>query len=150
MAIEAAVDQLVEDAHRAATGMEPARLASELQELLGQKLVAFAVGDRHPRTIGRYARGERLPEPRAKVGRRRPHLITSVRVREDVEGRLRGEYMTAALLLTLVVSAIDTVTVAHGHVGVIEDSAIALTPGELDMFGFTPGVGEPNGGWADR
>ena len=65
MAVEAAVDQLVEDAHRAATGLEPARLAGELQELLGQKLVAFAVGDRHPRTIGRYARGERLPESRA-------------------------------------------------------------------------------------
>ena len=65
MAVEAAVDQLVEDAHRAATDLEPARLASELQELLGQKLVAFAVGDRHPRTIGRYARGERLPESRA-------------------------------------------------------------------------------------
>ena len=30
------------------------------------------------------------------------------------------------------------------------DSGIALTPEELDAFGFTPGVGEPNGGWADR
>jgi hypothetical protein len=59
-----AVDQLIEDAHRAATDLEPGRLASELQELLGQKSVAFAVGDRHPRTIGRYARGERLPESR--------------------------------------------------------------------------------------
>ncbi len=87
---------------------------------------------------------------RAKAGRRRPHLITSVCVREDVEGRLRGEYMTAALLLTLVVSAIDMVTVAHGRVGVLEDSGIALTPDELDAFGFTPGIGEPNGGWADR
>jgi hypothetical protein len=65
-------------------------------------------------------------------------------VREDVEGRLRGEYMTAALLLTLVVSAIDTVTVAYGRVGVFEDSGIILTPRELDAFGFTLGVGEPN------
>ncbi len=91
-----------------------------------------------------------IKPPRAKGGRRRPHLITSVCVRQDVEGRLRGEYMAAALLLTLVVSAIDTVTVAHGRVGVLEDSAIVLTPSELDAFGFTPGVGEPNGGWADR
>jgi hypothetical protein len=30
--------------------------------VLGQKLVAFAVGDRHPKTIGRYARGERTPD----------------------------------------------------------------------------------------
>jgi hypothetical protein len=87
---------------------------------------------------------------RAKTGRRRPLLITSVCVRDDVEGILRGEYMTAALLLTLLVSAIDTVTVGHGRVGVIEDSGITLTPEDLDTFGFTPGVGEPNGGWADR
>jgi hypothetical protein len=52
--------------------------------------------------------------------------------------------MTAALLLTLVVSAIDTVTVAHGRVGVLEDSGIILTPREFDAFGFTLGVGEPN------
>jgi hypothetical protein len=68
----------------------------------------------------------------------------------DATGRLRGEYMTAGLLVTLVVSAIDVVTVAHGRVGVIEDAGIVLTPGELDEFGFTPGLGEPNGGWADR
>jgi hypothetical protein len=47
-------------------------------------------------------------------------------VRQDVEGRLRGEYMTAALLLTLVVSTIDAVTVAHGRIGVLEDSGVAL------------------------
>jgi hypothetical protein len=54
----------VEEAHQVATGVEHERLAGELQELLGQKLVAFAVGDRHPKTIGRYARGERSPDPR--------------------------------------------------------------------------------------
>ena len=58
-----AVDHLIEDAHHAATEVDVAELAAELQELLGQKLVAFAVGDRHPKTIGRYARAEREPEP---------------------------------------------------------------------------------------
>ena len=33
--------------------------------MLGQKLVAFALGDRHPKTVGRYARGERTPESEA-------------------------------------------------------------------------------------
>jgi hypothetical protein len=61
-------DHLIEDAHQAATEVHPPQLASELQELLGQKLVAFAVGDRHPKSIGRYARGEREPEP-ATLGR---------------------------------------------------------------------------------
>src|SRR3954451_5040627 len=58
-----ALEHLIEDAHRAATDVRPPQLAAELQELLGQKLVAFAIGDRHPKTIGRYARGERDPEP---------------------------------------------------------------------------------------
>jgi hypothetical protein len=63
-----ALDHLIEDAHHAATEARAPQLASDLQELLGQKLVAFAVGDRHPKTIGRYARGEREPEP-ATLGR---------------------------------------------------------------------------------
>ena len=56
------IDHLIEDAHQAATEVGSPQLVTELQELLGQKLVAFAVGDRHPKTIGRYARGEREPE----------------------------------------------------------------------------------------
>jgi hypothetical protein len=60
------MQDLIEDAHYVATQIEPSRLASELQELLGQKLVAFAIGDRHPKTIGRYARGEREPEAQAR------------------------------------------------------------------------------------
>jgi hypothetical protein len=59
-----AVQDLIEDAHRTATQLDHRELVAELQELLGQKLVAFAVGDRHPKTIGRYARGERNPDPR--------------------------------------------------------------------------------------
>lgn len=58
-----ALDHAIEDAHQTAIEAPPTQLASELQELLGQKLVAFAVGDRHPKTIGRYARGERDPGP---------------------------------------------------------------------------------------
>jgi hypothetical protein len=61
--IVATVEHLIEDAHQAATEVEVPVLVSQLQELLGQKLVAFAVGDRHPKTIGRYARDGREPEP---------------------------------------------------------------------------------------
>ena len=58
-----AVQDLIENAQRTATDLDHRRLAGDLQELLGQKLVAFAVGDRHPKTIGRYARGDRNPDP---------------------------------------------------------------------------------------
>ncbi len=132
---------------------EPARSAwHHADAVKGRRLIAVDV--RNSNRVGAFLswhfEDPNIKPPRAKAGRRRPHLITSMCVREDVKGRLRGEYMTAALLLTLVVSAIDTVTVAHGRVGVLEDSGIALTPEELDAFGFTPGVGEPNGGWSDR
>ncbi len=132
---------------------EPARSAWHRADVIkGRRLVAVDVrnSNRVAAFLSWHFEDSAIKPPRAKAGRRRPHLITSVCVREGTTGRLRGEYMTAALLLTLVVSAIDVVTIAHGRVGVIEDAAIVLTPKELDEFGFTPGVGEPNGGWADR
>jgi hypothetical protein len=49
-------------AHAQVRDQDAQALASSLQEALGQKLVAFALGDRHPKTIGRYARGEREPD----------------------------------------------------------------------------------------
>lgn len=55
----------IEEAHELAVKRAPNEIAAELQELLGQKLVAFALGDRHPKTIGRYARGERNPDDEA-------------------------------------------------------------------------------------
>jgi hypothetical protein len=134
-------------------GPEPARSEWHRADAAkGRRLLAVDVrnSNRAAAFLSWHFEDPDIKPPRAKAGRRRPHLITSVCVRADAEGGLRGEYMTAALLLTLVVSAIDTVTVAHGRVGVLEDSGIALTPEELDLFGFTPGVGEPNGGWADR
>lgn len=56
------VEDLVEDAHREATHLDSRELAANLQALLGQKLVAFALGDRHPKSVGRYARGDREPD----------------------------------------------------------------------------------------
>jgi hypothetical protein len=56
------VQQALDTAHRSATELTGNELAAELQALLGQKLLAYAVGDRHPKTIGRYASGEREPD----------------------------------------------------------------------------------------
>jgi hypothetical protein len=56
------VQQVFESAHRSSAEMSSRELASELQALLGQKMVAFAIGDRHPKTVGRYASGDRTPD----------------------------------------------------------------------------------------
>jgi hypothetical protein len=52
-------------AHEHLRDLDSQALASTLQDTLGQKLVAFALRDRHPKTIGRYARGERQPDDKA-------------------------------------------------------------------------------------
>jgi hypothetical protein len=57
-----AVQDVFEVAHQRLRDRDIDEITSELQNLLGQKLVAFAVGDRHPKTIGRYARGVREPD----------------------------------------------------------------------------------------
>jgi hypothetical protein len=59
------VQDAFEVAHEHLRDRDAEEIASSLQDLLGQKLVAFALGDRHPKTIGRYARGEREPDDAA-------------------------------------------------------------------------------------
>jgi hypothetical protein len=74
------VQEVMEGAHRSAVELSADELAYELQAVLGQKLVAFAVGDRHPKTIGRYARRERQPDD--QTHRRLIDLYTIVGVLE--------------------------------------------------------------------
>jgi len=62
----AASNELIDRAHRAAIERDPAELARELQALLGAKAVAHALGDLHPKSVGRYARGTREPGPRVR------------------------------------------------------------------------------------
>lgn len=61
MAVQLGTRDPIEVAHAAAVEADPREMAATLQRLLGQKMVAFALGDRHPKSIGRYARGERRP-----------------------------------------------------------------------------------------
>ena len=58
-----AVRDRFEIAHSRVATQSGEELAGELQEVLGQKLVALAIGDRHPKSVGRYARGERSVDP---------------------------------------------------------------------------------------
>lgn len=52
---------LAEQIHRMALRQSAATIAASLQETIGQRLVAFAVGVRNPKLVGRWARGEHLP-----------------------------------------------------------------------------------------
>jgi len=70
-----------QDAHRKAVESTIKDVAGYMQEVLGQKLSAYIAGVADPRTVGRWAAGERTP-------------------RAEYEQRLRCSYQTFQLLLT--------------------------------------------------
>ena len=72
------VQQVFASAHRSSAEMSPSELASELQALMGQKMVAFAIGDRHPKTLGRYARGDREPDNETLARMVDLHMIVKI------------------------------------------------------------------------
>lgn len=81
-------------------GPEPARSEWHRADAAkGRRLIAVDVrsSNRVAAFLSWHFEDPDIKPPRAKAGRRRGYLITSVCVREDVESRLRGEYMTAAL-----------------------------------------------------
>jgi hypothetical protein len=87
------VQQALDTAHRQATDLTGNELAAELQAALGQKLVAYVVGDSHPKTIGRYARGEREP-PNAILAR----LVNLYNVMSVLEQGMRRQTVKSWLL----------------------------------------------------
>lgn len=69
------------EAHRTTVESSVADIAAFLQDVLGQKLVAYLVGVQDPKTIGRWAKGT-LPQD------------------SDSESKLRGAYQVFRLLMT--------------------------------------------------
>ena len=78
----------------------------------------------------------------------RPHLVTSLALRQEIDEALRAEYMVALWLLTLVGLAIDRNTVDRGRIGLAMDKAIELNADDLKEFGFKRGPGPKKGGYS--
>lgn len=74
-----------ERAHRDAMRTDISSIAERLQDVLGQRLTAYAVGVRDPKSIGRYAKG-----PRAEGGQT---------PRDDTDYRLRQLYQIVQMLM---------------------------------------------------
>jgi uncharacterized protein (DUF2384 family) len=55
--------KLAHTTYKAATLHPTPEVAGDLQRLLGQKLVAYAVGVRSPKLVGRWAAGDHDPRP---------------------------------------------------------------------------------------
>lgn len=73
------LESLLARAHVATVQSAPFTMATALQSLLGQRIVASIAGISDPKAVGRWARGERIP-------------------RGDAERRLRDAYQIATFL----------------------------------------------------
>jgi hypothetical protein len=89
------VTELVERAQVTVDDRRIQEMAEELQRLLGQKLVAFALGDRHPKSIGRYARGDRTPDAAAHRGLVDLYVIVEI-LRQGMRDRTIKSWMLGA------------------------------------------------------
>jgi len=76
-----------------------ASIAERLQDMLGQRLSAYAVGVKDPRTIGRYARREQ--DPREDTAQRLRNLfeITQVLLARETPETVRAWLLGAHPLL---------------------------------------------------
>ena len=77
--LDAWLETLAERSHHDAVRASTAEVAAALQELFGQRLVAFMTGVEDPKAVGRWARRERTP-------------------RDKTEQRLRDAFQIARLL----------------------------------------------------
>jgi hypothetical protein len=87
---------------------------------------------------------------RSRGKRLRPHLVTSMIIRQDIVTMVRGEYTVMLWYLLLIVAAIDRRTVNRRRVGVVADNAIVLGPNELQAFGLQRGPSDKHGGYPGR
>ena len=86
-------DRLVNDAHARAVSATAAEIAAYLQDLFGQNLTALMAGIDHPKTVGRWTRGQK-PHP-ANLARIRnafhiATLLESATSRQTVQSWFMG------------------------------------------------------------
>jgi hypothetical protein len=67
-----------EQIHRTASRQSVSTIAGSLQQTIGQRLVAFGVGVRNPKLVGRWARGEHQPRQAHERGLRDLFQVVSL------------------------------------------------------------------------
>jgi hypothetical protein len=79
-----------ERAHREAVRAEISAIAGRLQDVLGQRITAYAIGISDPRTIGRYGRGEQRPQPPTAQRLRQLYEIVQVLLARETAETVRA------------------------------------------------------------
>jgi hypothetical protein len=76
-----------------------ASIAARLQEVLGQRIVAYAVGVKDPRSVGRYARGDQKPHEETDQRLRQLHAIAQMLLTRETPETVRAWMLGANPLL---------------------------------------------------
>ena len=79
-----------ERAHREAVRASISSIAERLQDMLGQRITAYAVGLKDPRAIGRYARSEQTPQEQVQQRLRNVFEITQVLLYKETPDTVRA------------------------------------------------------------
>ncbi len=90
---------LRERVHAEAMRADIASVAERLQDVLGQKLAAFATGLNDPRLIGKYARGDVRPSSETETRLRDLYVITQVLLSKETPETVRAWMLGAHPLL---------------------------------------------------
>lgn len=77
-------------AHREAYRLELTEIASVLQETLGQRLTAYAIGIKDPKAIGRYARSEQAPQSGQEKNIRELFRVTRLLLEHETPATVRA------------------------------------------------------------
>ena len=89
-----------ERAHREAMQLPLSAVAEKLQDSLGQRLTAYAIGLKDPRTIGKYARGEvKAPTTSTLARLRNLYVVTQILMTRETAETVRAWMIGANPLL---------------------------------------------------
>lgn len=89
------VPPVVEAAYKESLEASVATMAGELQEVLGQRVVAFVAGSKSNKTVGRWARGETADPGDEALGRLRALYRIQLLMRERVKPPTCRAWMTS-------------------------------------------------------
>lgn len=70
-------------AHERTVRTSVAEKAAFLQDLLGQRLVAVITKQKDPKNVGKWLRGDRLPNPEAAVRLRQTYQVATLLLQSD-------------------------------------------------------------------
>jgi hypothetical protein len=89
------VQETMGDAHRATVRAPIGQITGFLQEIFGQRLVAYMAGIDNEKTVGRWAKGAQAPRLEAEQRLRAAHLIASTLIRSESEHVIRAWFIGA-------------------------------------------------------